>query len=134
MNQRAHQKLIVWQEAYQLTLQTYRMTKLFPAEEKYGLVSQMRRAAYSIPFNIAEGNEKRSKKERLHFFEIAKASLEELHCQCQLSMDLSYLSNAQFSKLDAAIQQVSYLLIQIRKSLKNSFPPSSHSLHSSYSS
>ncbi len=70
--------LIVWQKSHQLTLDVYRTTSLFPNSEKFGLVSQMRRAAYSIPSNIVEGHSRKSRKEFLQFLSIAKGSLEEL--------------------------------------------------------
>lgn len=70
--------LVVWQKAHNLTLEIYKITQKFPPDEKYGIVSQMRRAAYSIPANIVEGHSRKSKKEFLQFLNIAKGSLEEL--------------------------------------------------------
>jgi four helix bundle protein len=78
----------------------------------------MRRSSSSIPTNIAEGNVKKSMKERGHFFEISKASLEELHYQCFLSKDLQYISEKVFEELDDHIQRVSYILGKLRESLK----------------
>ena len=72
------QQLEVWQEAHKLTLLVYKITKGFPNEEKFGLVSQMRRAAVSIPANIVEGFKRRSPRDKLRFYNIAEGSLEEV--------------------------------------------------------
>lgn len=71
MQERPYQKLTVWKEAHQLCKLVYDCTRLFPPEEKFGLVSQMRRAAYGIPMNITEGNGRRSRKEKVRFIDIA---------------------------------------------------------------
>ena len=68
----------MWQKSHQLTLDVYKITTGFPSEEKFGIVNQMRRAAYSIPSNIVEGYSRKSKKEYLQFLNIAKASLKKL--------------------------------------------------------
>jgi four helix bundle protein len=72
------QDLQVWQEAHQLVLTVYRITRLFPDDEKYGRVSQMRRAAVSVPANIVEGFNRRGIRDKLHFYNVAESSLEEL--------------------------------------------------------
>lgn len=115
---RPYQKLVVWKEAHQLCLMTYATTKLFPSDERFGLVSQMRRSSSSVPTNIAEGNAKKSNKEKEHFFEISKGSLEELHYQCLLSLELHYISKQIFEDIDKQINKVSYLLSKIRSSLR----------------
>src|SRR5687768_17325477 len=98
MYTRMHERLIVWREAYDLCLWMYTVTKQFPTEERYGLVSQTRRSAMSIPMNIAEGNAKKSLKEKDHYMEIAAASLEELHVQIQLAFDLHYINDSEYKK------------------------------------
>jgi four helix bundle protein len=70
--------LAVWQKAHQMVLQVYRITGSFPAEERFGLTSQMRRAAVSVPANLAEGFKKRGVRDKLNFYNIAQGSLEEL--------------------------------------------------------
>jgi len=85
--------LSVWQKAHQLVLQVYRITGSFPAEERFGLTSQMRRAAVSVPANLAEGFKKRGVKDKLNFYNIAQGSLEELRYYLILSKDLGYLSD-----------------------------------------
>lgn len=83
--------LEVWRESHQLVLDIYKVSKNFPAEEKFGLVSQMRRAAISIPANLAEGFKKRSLKDKSNFYNIAQGSLEEVRYYIILSKDLRYL-------------------------------------------
>lgn len=117
MHERPYEKLIVWQESYKLCLFVYKLTIKFPPYERFGLVSQMRRSSYSVPINIAEGNSKKSTKEKERFFEIAHASLEELHCESRLSKDLDYISAQEYESLDDHSQRVSYLLIKFRNSL-----------------
>ncbi len=82
--------LIVWQKAYRLVLETYKTTKEFPKEELYGLTQQMRRAAISIPCNIAEGYGRKHKREYHNFLSIAYGSLLEYETQFLLSRDLNY--------------------------------------------
>ena len=86
------QQLEVWQEAHKLTLLVYKITKAFPSEEKFGLVSQMRRAAVSIPANIVEGFKRRGSRDKLRFYNIAEGSLEEVKYFFILSKDLNYIS------------------------------------------
>jgi four helix bundle protein len=88
------QQLEVWQESHKLVLMIYQVTKEFPGEEKYGLVSQMRRAAISIPANIAEGFKRRGIQDKLRFYNISEGSLEELKYFFILSSDLKYLSSS----------------------------------------
>lgn len=85
MMQRPYEKLIVWKAADELCLFTYEMTKKFPSEEKFGLVTQMRRCSYGVPMCIVEGNARRTEKDTSHFFVIALSSLEELHYQYSLA-------------------------------------------------
>jgi four helix bundle protein len=112
------QQLTVWQEAHQLVLQVYRVTKPYPSEEKFGLVSQMRRAAVSVPANIAEGFKRRGQRDKIHFYNIAQASLEELKYYFILSADLSYVENA--GDLMAQAETVSRLLYRLIASIDNS--------------
>lgn len=109
--------MIVWQEAHRLCLSVYQATKSFPSDERFGLISQMQRSSYSVPTNIAEGNGKKSWKEKAHFYETAHCSLEELSYQCMLARDLKYLSGETSETLDDHTQRVSYLLTRLRSSL-----------------
>jgi four helix bundle protein len=85
------QDLLVWQKAHGFALKMYRITRAFPPEEKFGLVSQMRRAAVSIPANVAEGFVRRGKADKIHFYNIAQSSLEESKYYLVLAKDLGYL-------------------------------------------
>jgi four helix bundle protein len=105
---RNFEQLEIWQRSHKLTLQIYFITKSFPKEELYGLVSQMRRAAASIPTNIAEGCGRTSIIELKRYLTIAAGSSSELQYQLMLGKDLSYLSESIFKELNEE-------LIQIRK-------------------
>lgn len=85
--------LTVWQKAHQMVLGVYRITRGFPAEERYGLSSQMRRAAVSVPANLAEGFKKRGVRDKLNFYNIAQGSLEELRYYLILAKDLGYVAD-----------------------------------------
>lgn len=87
---RNFKELIVWQKAHQLVLEIYRFTRNFPMDERFGLTSQVRRAAISVPANIAEGFPKRSAGDKTRFFNIAQGSLEEVHYYLILAKDLGY--------------------------------------------
>lgn len=91
--------LIVWQESHKLVLAVYLATRSFPKEELFGLVSQMRRAAISITSNIAEGFTRKSKKEKLQFYFIAKGSLIELQSQLLVARDISYITKEEFNDI-----------------------------------
>ena len=91
--------LIIWQESHKLVLIIYRITKIFPREELFGLTSQMRRAAVSITSNIAEGFTRRNKKEKLQFYSIAKSSLTEIQSQLFIARDISYVSKKDFNDI-----------------------------------
>jgi four helix bundle protein len=86
-------QLTVWQEAHKLVLEVYRVTKGYPSDERYGLVSQMRRAAVSIPANIVEGFKRRGIQEKVRFYNIAEGSLEEVKYFIILSNDLDYIAS-----------------------------------------
>jgi four helix bundle protein len=85
--------LDVWKEAHKLVLMVYRITREFPNEEKFGLVTQMRRAAVSIPANIAEGFKRRGLQDKIRFYNTSEGSLEELKYFFVLSKDLAYISS-----------------------------------------
>ena len=91
MKTRSFKDLIVWQKSYKLVLEIYRITKNFPKDEMYGLTQQMRRAAISMPSNIAEGYGRKHKAEYKQFLSIAYASLAELETQYMLAIDLGYI-------------------------------------------
>jgi four helix bundle protein len=88
------QDLIVWQKSHELALSVYRLTTQLPNHELYGLTSQMRRAAVSIPANIAEGFKRRKRPDKARMMNIAEGSLEELRYYFVLAVDLGYLQSA----------------------------------------
>jgi len=90
---KGYQDLDVWKSAHKLVLKIYKLTRSYPAEEKYGLTSQMRRAVISIPANIVEGFRKRGIKDKQNFYNIAQASLDELSYYVILSKDLGYIQD-----------------------------------------
>jgi four helix bundle protein len=111
--------LIVWQEAINLVEMVYLQTRTFPKEEMYGLTSQMRRAAVSIPANIAEGNGRQSRKEYLRFLSIANGSTKELETHILIAERLNFLTKEVSEQLQAQLQSVGRLLTALRKSLTN---------------
>ena len=92
-NAKSFKDRLVWQKAHELVMEIYKITKTFPQEERFGLVSQMRRGAVSIPSNIAEGFVKRSIRDKNNFYNVAQGSLEELKYYLILSEDLGYAQN-----------------------------------------
>ena len=110
--------LIVWVKSHELTLEIYKVTKKFPADEKYGIVSQMRRAAYSIPANIIEGHSRKHKNEFLQFLSIAKGSLEELKYFIILAADLDYISADEQNKIEGLTTEISKILYSFTKRVK----------------
>jgi len=115
---KSYKDLIVWQRAYQLCLETYRLTSGFPAGERYGLVPQVRRAAVSVPSNIAEGYGRRSTGEYLQSLHIAYASLCELETQILLATDLGFLQFEQSARAKGDIGDVERLLKALIRSLR----------------
>jgi four helix bundle protein len=89
------QDLVVWQKSHQLTLRVYGLTATFPKHELYGLTSQMRRAAVSVPANVAEGFKKRGRPDKARLMNVAQSSLEELRYYFILSRDLGYLATTE---------------------------------------
>lgn len=88
----------------------YKITKEFPTEERFAMVSQMRRAAYSFLANIAEGNAKKFYRDRCNFFNIAQGSLVELDCFSEIAHELNYINHQDYLKLLELINKCGYLL------------------------
>jgi four helix bundle protein len=110
-------ELIVWQEAMNLVEMIYMCTKRFPKEEIYGLTSQMRRAAISIPANIAEGYGRKARKEYIQFLAISNGSLTELETHVLIAHRINYLEENDLEKILSQMQTVGRLLSAIRKAL-----------------
>ena len=103
---KSYRDLIAWQRARELVKETYLLTAEFPVGERFGLVSQMDRAAVSIPSNIAEGYGRATTQDYLHFLRIARGSAYELETQLVLAEDLGLCTQAASSKVVATLQEV----------------------------
>ncbi|MBW2589790.1 MAG: four helix bundle protein [Deltaproteobacteria bacterium] len=113
-----YKELKVWQRSYQLCLKIYKITKRFPNEEKYGLTSQIRRAAVSVPSNIAEGYGRKTTPEYIRFLYIAYGSNCEIETQILLSGDLGYIDTDKLEILQEGIGEVERMLKALIKSLE----------------
>lgn len=111
-------ELKVWQKAHELALLIYKLTSKFPPEEKFGLSSQMRRAAISTASNIAEGFHRPFKKISANFYNIADGSIEELKYQLLLSKDLDYLDLSEYNQALKLSEEVSKMLNSWAKTQK----------------
>jgi four helix bundle protein len=107
--------LVVWQRAHQLVVKIYKLSKNFPRDELFGLTTQLRRAAVSVPANIVEGFKRATIPDKLRYFNIAQGSLEEVRYYLILSHDLAY---ADTGGLKEDLEEVSRLLEAYMKSLK----------------
>ena len=105
-----HKKLNVYHKSLELVSEIYSLTQKFPTQEKFGLISQIRRAAFSIPSNIAEGASRKSLKERKRFYEISRSSLVELDTQIGISIKLNYLTKKQIVKLEKVANEIFAML------------------------
>jgi len=117
--------LEVWQKAHRLVLEIYKLTESFPKDERFGVVSQLRRAAYSIPANLAEGYGRRSTKEFLQFLAVANGSAKELRYFPILSNDLKYISAEDETRLEQEITGTVQMLAALTRSLKRRLKPAS---------
>jgi four helix bundle protein len=115
---RPHQKLIVWQEAIQLIKKIYSTTMKFPENEKFGLTSQLRRAAVSVACNIAEGAARSSKKEFIYFTHISSGSLSEVDTLLIVSKELNLIDETEFRLLVESNNKTTALLNGLIKRLK----------------
>ncbi len=110
--------LLVWQESMNLVVMAYQVTTFFPRHELFALVSQIRRAATSIPANISEGNGRSSKNDYLYFLSIANGSLRELETHILVAERLNYVNRTQTEQCLLKIEYVGKLLNGLRKSLE----------------
>ncbi len=111
-------RLQIWEKGRLLVGDVYRLTRTFPKEELFGLTSQMRRAAVSVPANIAEGSQRTSEKEFAHFILIAKGSLAELHTYIFVALDLNYIKKDQADTLVQSIEELDRMIRAFRLKLK----------------
>ena len=111
--------LKAWQEAHKLVLEAYRITKTYPAEEKFGLVSQSQRAAVSISSNVAEGFGRFSDKDKHHLYSMAKTSLAELQNQLLIARDLKYMDENKCEELYSQSDTVGALIKGLMRAVSN---------------
>jgi four helix bundle protein len=107
----------VWEKAHQFALDIYRKTEKFPKEEIFGITSQIRRAATSIPFNIAEGCGRRSDAEFANFLNIAAGSTSEVEEELLLSYDLEFMDKASYQKLNEEVNDIKAMLNKLIETL-----------------
>ncbi len=117
-NVKYYRDLVVWQKAIQLTKMVYRISEHFPLGEKYGLISQMRRAAVSVPSNIAEGQGRNTTGEFVQFLSHAEGSLAEVDTQLVLAIELGFASNSELSELFDQIVEIRKMLQTLKKRLQ----------------
>ena len=110
-----HKNLDVWQLSIAFTTKIYNLTKSFPNSEVYGLTSQLRRAAVSVSSNIAEGAARKSRTERIRFFEIARSSIVEIDTQLEISTKLNLVKQNELEDLDKDINRIFAMLSQLIK-------------------
>ncbi len=115
---RTFRDLVVWQKAMALVTEIYRHTKSLPKDETYGLISQIRRSAVSIPSNIAEGFGRHATNDYLRFLRISMGSLFELETQIEISCNLGYLKRDEFATLDSSCREVERMLSALIRSLR----------------
>jgi len=116
---KGYHKLIVWQRAREFVLLIYLQTENFPKSEEFGLKSQIRRAVVSVVLNMVEGYRRSTRKDYIHFLNIADGSLSELEAALEICLDLKYLSEEKYNSLEAKRSEVGFLLSQLIKSLKD---------------
>ena len=118
-----YKKLIVWQKAHNLVLSVYKESRSFPDEEKFNLISQLRRAGTSIPTNIAEGCGKFTQKDFAKFLQEAFGSTQEVEYLTFLSFELGYLNKNAYSKIDKDVNEVKAMLIGLLQKIRNEIKP-----------
>jgi four helix bundle protein len=112
-----YHELLVWQKGIQLAKRIYEITRRFPSEEKFGLVSQMRRAAVSVPSNIAEGQARHITREFIQFVSHAEGSLAELDTQLLLGIELGYCTKSEMGQIGEVIEEMRRMLNGLRRNL-----------------
>jgi len=116
---RNYKDLRVWEHAHRLTLSVYKVTQVFPKEERFGLTSQIRRAAASIPANLAEGCGRRSDGEMARFVQIAMGSGAELSYHLLLARDLGFMTNEEQVVLNTSLERVMRMLSALSSKVRN---------------
>jgi len=119
---RSYRDLLVWQKGMALAKQIYGMTRAFPADERYGLTAQMRRAVVSVPSNIAEGQARHGRREFVHFLSHAEGSLAELDTQLALAVELGYCRPSDAHGSIALVAELQKMMASLRGKLAARLP------------
>ena len=119
----SYRQLDAYQKAKDFVIYVYTLLKQFPKEEQYALCDQLRRAAVSIPSNIAEGMGRMSVKEQIHFIEIAFGSLNETMCQLELAYELNYISHEHLNTSEEFVKEITRMLSRLRRIRLNKLKP-----------
>lgn len=117
---KSYKELVVWQKAIELVKEIYLLTELFPKTEIFGLISQMRRAAVSIPSNIAEGSGRKTIKDYAQFYSIAYGSALELETQIVIAKKLKFAKSIDYGKTDELLEEVLRMLNYMSSKMKKS--------------
>jgi four helix bundle protein len=115
--QKPHRNLVAWQKGMELVMEVYRLTRNFPDIELYGLISQLRRAALSVPSNIAEGAADRTRSQFTNFLSNSLGSLNEIDTQLELSFRLGYISKNEYHQIDSLLDECLALTYGLRRSI-----------------
>jgi four helix bundle protein len=115
---RGHRDLVLWQKSLDLAVDIHRLTRSFPPEERFGLTSQMRRAAVSVASNVAEGAARRTTKDFVAFLHVARGSLAELETQLLLAEQIGYLNGEQCAQQMSRLDEVGKLLTSFLAGLR----------------
>jgi four helix bundle protein len=114
---RSFRDLVVWHKAMDLCVEVYRVTAWYPAHERFGLTAESRKTARSVPYNIAEGHQRRTTADYRHFVSIAHGSNGELETQLELGRRLDYLTAKQYAELATSVNEISKMLRGLNASL-----------------
>lgn len=117
MNGHQYKKLKIWQDSVAFSLQIYKITKLFPHDEQFGLISQLRRASVSIPSNIAEGSKRGTKKDFSSFLRIAHGSSAEIETQLYIAKELGLIQEKDYGDLMASLESISGMIASFIKTI-----------------
>ena len=118
MGKSPHRNLEAWKVSMNLVEDIYKITRNFPSEEKFGIISQMRRASVSVPSNIAEGAADRTKSQFANFLSNALGSLAELDTQLEISLRLGFINQEEYQPVDKILDQAKGLVFGLRKSVR----------------
>ena len=116
---KTYRELLVWQKSMLLVIEIYKLSKSFPKDESYGLTSQIRRCAVSVPSNIAEGYGRNSTSDYIRFLNIATGSLYELQTDMEIALNLRYTDNRNFDKLYESSREIERMLSSLIRKLSN---------------